>query len=317
LKLAEKLMAERIRIATRGSKLALWQAEHIAELLRAREPGLEIELKVIKTSGDKIQDVPLAKVGGKGLFVKEIEEALMAEEADLAVHSMKDMPAEVVPGLTLGVIPARDDHTDCLLSTEYEGLESLPQGSVVGTSSLRRQAQLLGLRPDLRIEPLRGNLDTRLRKLEQGLFAAIIVASVGLKRLGLGARYQTPLGPPEFLPAVGQGALGIEYCLDNNRVDERLQFLNDESAWATVTAERAFLHELEGGCQVPIGGLARIENNGSLVLEGLVADVDGATVIRRSRTGRVENPDALGREVARDILESGGKAILDRVYSDH
>jgi len=310
-------MAERIRIATRGSKLALWQAEHIAELLRSREPELEVELKVIKTSGDKIQDVPLAKVGGKGLFVKEIEEALLAGEADLAVHSMKDMPAEVVPGLTLGVIPARDDHTDCLLSTEYDGLETLPEGSVVGTSSLRRQAQVLGLRPDLRVEPLRGNLDTRLRKLEQGLFAAIIVASVGLKRLGLGARYQTPLGPPEFLPAIGQGALGIEYGLDNNRVDERLQFLNDESAWATVTAERAFLHELEGGCQVPIGGLARIEKNGSLVLEGLVADVDGTTVIRRSGWGRVENPDALGREVARAILENGGKAILDRVYSDH
>jgi len=310
-------MAERIRIATRGSKLALWQAEYISRRLREEHPELEVELKVVKTSGDKIQDAPLARFGGKGLFVKEIEEALLAGEADLAVHSMKDMPAEVVPGLTLGVIPARDDHTDCLLSTEYDGLETLPEGSVVGTSSLRRQAQVLGLRPDLRVEPLRGNLDTRLRKLEQGLFAAIIVASVGLKRLGLGARYQTPLGPPEFLPAIGQGALGIEYGLDNNRVDERLQFLNDESAWATVTAERAFLHELEGGCQVPIGGLARIEKNGSLVLEGLVADVDGTTVIRRSGWGRVENPDALGREVARAILENGGKAILDRVYSDH
>ncbi len=312
--LAVEFMSDRITVATRGSKLALWQAEHIAERLKSQDPALEVELMIIKTSGDKIQDVPLAKVGGKGLFVKEIEEALLAGEADLAVHSMKDMPAAMVSGLTLGVIPKRDDHTDALLSTAYDGLDALPSGSVVGTSSLRRQAQILALRPDLQIEPLRGNLDTRLRKLEQDQFAAIIVASVGLKRLGLSAPYQTPLGPPGFLPAIGQGALGIEYRQGDTAIEERIQFLNDEVTRATVTAERAFLHELEGGCQVPIGGLARMEGPGRLVLEGLVADVDGTTVIRRSAEGKAEDAEAIGRDVARAILESGGKSILDRVY---
>ncbi len=307
-------MLNRIRVATRGSKLALWQAEHIAERLKSQDPDLEVELKIIKTSGDKIQDVPLAQFGGKGLFVKEIEEALLAGEADLAVHSMKDMPAETVSGLTLGVIPKRDDHTDSLLSTEYDGLDDLPPGSVVGTSSLRRQAQLLNLRPDLQVEPLRGNLDTRLRKLEQGMFAAIIVASVGLKRLGLSTRYQTALCSPEFLPAIGQGALGIEYRQGDLSMEERLQFLNDAATQATVTAERAFLHELEGGCQVPIGGLARMDGPKSLVLEGLVADVDGKNVIRRSGQGRVEDAEGIGRQVARNILDNGGKAILDQVY---
>ena len=315
--LAVHCMLNRIRVATRGSKLALWQAEHIAERLKSQDPDLAVELKIIKTSGDKIQDVPLAQVGGKGLFVKEIEEALLAGEADLAVHSMKDMPAETVSGLTLGVIPERDDHTDSLLSTEYDGLDGLPPGSVVGTSSLRRQAQLLNLRPDLQVEPLRGNLDTRLRKLEQGLFAAIIVATVGLKRLGLSARYQTALCSPEFLPAIGQGALGIEYRQGDRTMEERLQFLNDAVTQATVTAERAFLHELEGGCQVPIGGLARMDGPKSLVLEGLVAEVDGKRLIRRSGQGKVEDAEGIGRRVARNILDNGGKAILDQVYGRH
>ena len=308
-------MRDRIRIATRGSKLALWQAEHIAGRLREQYPQLDVELKKIKTSGDKIQDVPLAKVGGKGLFVKEIEEALERDEADLAVHSMKDVPAELPPGLVLGVIPQRDDPSDCFLSKAYSGLDSLPQGGVVGTSSLRRQAQILALRPDLRLVPLRGNLDTRLRKLEQGQFDAIIVASVGLKRLELGAEFEERLEPPRFLPAIGQGTLGLEYRDSDADLQAMLQFLDHPESSCTVTAERSYLHRLEGGCQVPIGGFASLQADGSLWLQGFVSDVEGREVVRDQEQGRPQEAAAVGRRLAKRILDRGGGRILARVYS--
>lgn len=308
-------MRDRIRIGTRGSKLALWQAEHIAGRLQEEYPGLAVELKKIKTSGDKILDVPLAKVGGKGLFIKEIEEALERNEADLAVHSMKDVPAELPAGFLLGVIPERDDPSDCFLSNSASGLEALPQGSLVGTSSLRRQAQLLALRPDLRVTSLRGNLDTRIRKLNEGLFDAIIVASVGLKRLRLGARFEERLGPPRFLPAIGQGTLGLEYRESDADLQDMLQFLDHPESRSTVTAERSFLQRLEGGCQVPIGGFASLEANGALKLQGLVADVEGREVVQDVEQGPPQDAAAVGRRLAERILERGGGRILAQVYA--
>ena len=250
-----------IRIATRGSKLALWQAHHISGLLRGRYPGIEIELNVIKTKGDKILDVPLAKIGGKGLFVKEIEEALLAGEADIAVHSMKDVPAELPEGLKLGIIPEREAPTDCFLSATYPDIASLPAGARVGTSSLRRQTQLMGLRRDLCIVSLRGNLDTRVGKLMAGEFDAIIVAMAGLNRLGLGAPHKQELAPPSFFPAVAQGALGIEFATSRPELDELLAFLDHAPTRACVEAERSFLFGLDGGCQVPIAGFATLSGS--------------------------------------------------------
>jgi hydroxymethylbilane synthase len=308
-------MQQELVIATRGSKLALCQANYVAELLGAKYPWLGVRLKTIKTSGDKIQDVPLAKIGGKALFVKEIEEALLAGEADLAVHSMKDVPAELPQGLKLGVVPRREDFSDCLLSNSYPDLGSLPEGSVLGTSSLRRQAQLLALRPDLEIKSLRGNLDTRLRKLQQGEFTAIVVASAGLQRLGLQASYAYSLQPPEFLPAIGQGALALEYAEDNTQLEEQLAFLEHGPTRFALAAERAFLHELEGGCQVPIAGLAREEADSSLLLQVLVSDLKGQRVLRRQAQAGLDQAETLGREVARDILDSGGREILQEIYS--
>ena len=298
-----------MRIATRGSKLALWQAEHIAGRLRQEHPGLEVELKVVKTSGDRIQDAPLARFGGKGLFVKEIEETLLRGEAELAVHSMKDIPSELPRGLTLGVVPERDDAADCFLSHAYPDIASLPWGSVVGTSSLRRQAQLLALRPDLSVEMLRGNLDTRLRKLEQGQYQAIIVAAVGLKRLGLEAPYVARLLSGDFLPAVGQGSLGLEYVQGKEEVESLLACLDHVPSRLAVTAERSFLQRLEGGCQVPIGGHAALQD-GELLLRGVVADLRGEEVIREERRLPAEEPERLGREVADAILGRGGDRIL-------
>ncbi|SMP50431.1 hydroxymethylbilane synthase [Desulfonatronum zhilinae] len=307
-------MLERITIATRGSKLALWQAEHVKSRLLERYPGLEVELLLIKTMGDKIQDVPLAKVGGKGLFVKEIEEALLDGRADLAVHSMKDVPAELPEGLVLGVIPERENMTDALLSVQYDGLDGLPEGARVGTSSLRRRCQLLALRPDLKILNLRGNLDTRVNKLLAGDYDAIIVAQAGMNRLGLSVPKSTPLGPPLFLPAVGQGALGLEYAQDREDLVELLGFLNHPDTHCCVRAERAFLATLEGGCQVPIGGYAHVSAPNRITLRGLVADVDGRTLILEEATDKPRDAEELGRRVAQAILDRGGREILAEVY---
>ncbi|TVQ97964.1 MAG: hydroxymethylbilane synthase [Desulfovibrionales bacterium] len=305
---------KRLTIATRGSKLALWQAEHIRSCLRDRYPGIEVELLLVKTMGDKILDVPLAKVGGKGLFVKEIEEAILDGRADLAVHSMKDVPAELPQGLVLGVIPQRESMADALLSVQYEGLDSLPQGARVGTSSLRRRCQLLALRPDLEILNLRGNLDTRVGKLLAGDYDAIIVAQAGMNRLGISVPQSTPLGPPLFLPAVGQGALGLEYAQDRADLVELLGFLNHPETHCCVRAERAFLHTLEGGCQVPIAGFAQLSAPNRMTLRGLVADVDGKELIIEEDTAKPRDAEELGRRVAQAILDRGGREILAEVY---
>lgn len=305
---------KKVTIATRGSQLALWQAEHISALLRSQHPGLEVELLKIKTTGDKILDVPLAKVGGKGLFVKEIEEALLDGRADLAVHSMKDVPTELPEQLIVGVNPVREAPTDTLLSVKYDGLDALPKGAKVGTSSLRRQAQLMTLRPDLVIESLRGNLDTRVRKLLEGQFDAIVVATAGLNRLGLSAPKMEILGPPRFLPAVAQGALGIEYRKDRPEMAELLAFLNHPETAAQVAAERGFLTGLDGGCQVPIAAWSRFEN-GQLSLTGFVSGVNGETPIRVDASGPADKAWDLGSKLAEQVLAAGGKAILDEVYA--
>lgn len=302
-----------IRIATRGSKLALWQAHHISDLLRRQYSGLSVELNVIKTKGDKILDVPLAKIGGKGLFVKEIEEALLADEADIAVHSMKDVPAELPEGLKLGIIPEREAPTDCFLSVGSKDVASLPACARVGTSSLRRQTQLMAMRRDLQIVSLRGNLDTRVGKLMNGEFDAIIVATAGLNRLGLTAPCMQELAPPDFYPAVAQGALGIEYRTDRADLDEMLTFLDHYPSRVCVETERAFLFGLDGGCQVPIAGYATLDG-ATISMTGLVADLCGERIIRHDASGAADSALELGASVARAVLSQGGQAILDQVY---
>ncbi|MDR1855796.1 MAG: hydroxymethylbilane synthase [Desulfovibrio sp.] len=299
-------------IATRGSRLALWQAEHVKARLARRRPGLDIRLKVVKTTGDRILDVPLAKVGGKGLFVKEIEEALLAGEADIAVHSIKDVPMVLPEGLTLGAIPAREDPRDMFLGVRHPDVEALPPNATVGTSSLRRQALLLERRPDLRIVGLRGNVDTRLRKLVEGECDAIVLAAAGLKRLGLQAPVMLPLSPDRFLPAIGQGALGIECRAGNRRALELLAGLEDKGTRCCVEAERGLLAGLEGGCQVPIAGHASMED-GRITLRGLVATTDGDRVLRREIQGSPEDPRRLGLELAELLLRAGGRNILDEL----
>ncbi len=310
---------KKLTIATRGSQLALWQAEHVSDLLQ-KEHGVGTELLVLKTKGDIILDVPLAKVGGKGLFVKEIEEALLDGRADLAVHSMKDVPMDLPEGLVLGAVPVREDPSDLLLSVRFSSPEALPPGAKVGTSSLRRQAQLLALRPDLTVISLRGNVNTRLRKLMEGQFDAIVMAAAGVARLGLTAPHMIPLAPPAFLPAAGQGALGIEFRRDREDVRSLLAFLDHPETRARVTAERAFLTGLEGGCQVPIAAYAVLSpasaGGASLALEGLVGDVAGKRLIRKSVTGRPEEAHALGLSLAEDVKAAGGVEILQELYAN-
>ncbi len=306
---------KKIVIATRGSQLALWQANHIKAELEALRPGLEVELLILKTKGDIILDVPLAKVGGKGLFVKEIEDALLNGQADLAVHSMKDVPMELPAGLLLGCVPRRESPRDLFLSHQWNNLDELPQGSTVGTSSLRRQAQLLAMRPDLKIVSLRGNVDTRLRKLAEGQFSAIILAEAGVKRLGLSAPMMTALEPLSFIPAVGQGALGIECRADRPDVLELLRPLEDRSARICVEAERGFLAGLEGGCQAPIAGHAVMTGADEFSLEGLVCDLDGTGAVRMNAAGREDNARETGLALARKVLDAGGRSIMDKLYS--
>lgn len=305
----------KITIATRGSALALWQANHIKDLLQAKYEGLEVELSIIKTKGDIILDVPLAKVGGKGLFVKEIEDALLNGSADLAVHSMKDVPMVLPQGLILGAVPRREDRYDVFLSKEYKNITELPQNAVVGTSSLRRQAQILAMRPDLEIKMLRGNVQTRINKMLAGEYDAIILAAAGIKRLGLSVPFQTALTPPDFLPACGQGALGIEVREDRKDILDLIAFLNDEETKICVEAERSFLKSLDGGCQVPIAAVSRLNGN-TLTLEGLVAEPDGQKVIRKTLEDSTENRIALGEKLAETILNSGAKEILERLYCE-
>lgn len=293
--------------------MALRQSEQVKAALSAMHPELRIELKIIKTTGDKILDVPLAKVGGKGLFVKEIEEALLARQVDLAVHSMKDVPAMLPEGLGIAAVPAREDPRDVLVSGKAGTLEELPHGAVIGTGSLRRGAQALALRPDLRVETLRGNLDTRLRKARDGSYDAVILAAAGLHRMGWKDRITAYLDPDVFIPAIGQGALGIEARADDREVWGLLRGLHDVSTASAVTAERAFLKELEGGCQVPIGGHAQVLG-ASVALTGLVASLDGRTLYRETRQAPCEEAERLGRELARELLDRGARTILEEVY---
>ena len=305
-------MKNKIIIGTRGSKLALWQAEWIKSELQKLNPCLEIELNKIKTTGDKILDVPLAKVGGKGLFVKEIEEALLRGEADIAVHSMKDVPTEFPEGLYLAVITKREDPRDAFIS-RISNFRELPNGATIGTSSLRRSCQLLGLRPDLKIEQLRGNLDTRLRKLDEGQFDAIILAAAGVKRLGWAERITEILEPEISLPAIGQGAVGIECRTNDEFINKLIAPLNHPETSVCVRAERACLKKLEGGCQVPIAAYARLIDD-KIVMEGLVGSVSGDSIIKSSIEGVPENAGSLGVTLAEDLLSKGAKKILDEVY---
>jgi hydroxymethylbilane synthase len=299
----------RLRIGSRGSQLALWQANHIAELLQ--QQGHEIEIEIIHTTGDKITDVALAKVGTKGMFTKEIEEALAAGTVDLAVHSLKDLPTELTAGFEIAAIPEREDPRDVLCSCKCENIADLPQGARIGTSSLRRQAQLKARRPDLDVHPLRGNVDTRLRKLEAGEYDAIILAGAGLRRLGKTDLIKQVISTDLMCPAAGQGALAIEIRAGDTERKSCLAFLDNASARVTTTCERALLSKLGGGCQVPIGAFA--ENvGGRLRLEAVVADPDGRQLLRESREG--DNPVQLGRIVGEKLLRRGGNEILQAVY---
>jgi hydroxymethylbilane synthase len=302
-----------LRIGTRGSKLALVQSEWVRKEVQSRHPEVRVELVKIKTKGDKIVDAPLSKVGGKGLFVKEIEEALLKRDVDLAVHSMKDVPAELQKGLKLSVFPKREDPRDAFVSCLFKRVEELPQGASVGTSSLRRSAQLLHIRPDLQIVPLRGNVDTRLRKLDSGELQAIVLAAAGLKRLGLSDRITALLSPEVVLPAIGQGVLGLEVREDDQKTQDLISFLNDLETELAARAERAFLKELEGGCQVPLAGYAKVERN-RIVMDGLVAELDGSVILRQQRSGGKDKPEELGVALARQLKTAGADRILEKIY---
>ncbi|MCP8899628.1 hydroxymethylbilane synthase [Gilvimarinus xylanilyticus] len=302
-----------IRIATRKSLLALWQAEYVKSELEKHHPGLAVELVPLTSRGDKILDVPLAKVGGKGLFVKELEQAMLADEADIAVHSMKDVPMEFPEGLGLAVICEREDPRDAFVSNRFHNLDELPAGSVVGTSSLRRQCQVLSARPDLEVKFLRGNVQTRLRKLDDGEFDAIILASAGLIRLELQARIADYMAPEVSLPAGGQGAVGIECRTDDTQLRELLAPLHHAPTAVCVEAERAMNRRLEGGCQVPIACYA-IEQAGGLWLRGLVGSVDGKTMLSEEDRGPLESAEAMGVAMAERLLAAGADKILAEVY---
>jgi hydroxymethylbilane synthase len=300
---------ERLRIGSRGSQLALWQANHIAALLRER--GHEIEIEIIHTTGDKITDVALAKVGTKGMFTKEIEEALADNQIDLAVHSLKDLPTTITPEFEIAAVTTRENPHDVFCSLRFEDLYRLPDHAQVGTSSLRRQAQLKAIRPDLEIHPLRGNVDTRLRKLEKGEYAAIILAAAGVARLGKTAWVKQELPTNIMCPAAGQGALAIEIRAEDTAVRDRVGFLDDAEARASTTCERALLDGLGGGCQVPIGAFAQVKGE-SIHLEAVVGRPNGTLVLRESSDGN--DPVKLGRSVAQALLRRGGDAILEEVY---
>jgi len=300
----------RLRIGSRGSQLALWQANHITALLR--EQGHEVQLEIIKTTGDKILDVALSKVGTKGMFTKEIEEALLDRRVDLAVHSLKDLPTALAPEFEIAAITKRENPRDAFLARHFDSIDDLPVRSRVGTSSLRRQAQIKALRPDLQVFPLRGNVDTRLRKLEEGHYDAIILASAGLNRLGLTQWIRAILPPEIMCPAAGQGALGIEIRAGDAATRAHLKFLDDAAARASTTCERALLNQLGGGCQVPIGAFAETAN-GVIRLHGLVARPDGSELLRESRDG--SDPEKLGVELGQTLLHRGGDRILRDVYA--
>ncbi len=304
-----------IRIATRKSPLALWQAEHVKSELERHHPGIKVELAAMSTRGDKILDTPLAKVGGKGLFVKELEVAMLEQRADLAVHSMKDVPVDFPEGLGLTVICEREDPRDAFVSNHYDSVDDLPQGARVGTCSLRRQCQIKERRPDLEVITLRGNVNSRLAKLDDGQFEAIILAASGLKRLEFHDRIRQEIPPEVSLPAVGQGALGIECRLDDQELIDLLQPLNHRDSWVRLQAERAMNRRLQGGCQVPIAGYALLEGD-QIYLRGLVGEPDGTRVVRHEARAPQADAEKLGTEIAEVLLENGAREILKNLYDE-
>ncbi len=308
------MIAQTVRIATRKSALALWQAEYVKAALEEAHPGIVVELVPMTTKGDKILDTPLAKVGGKGLFVKELETAMLEDRADIAVHSMKDVPVEFPDGLELYTICKREDPRDAFVSNTYKSLDDVPAGSVIGTSSLRRQAQLAALRPDLTIKDLRGNVNTRLKKLDDGEYDAIILAAAGLIRLEMPERIASYLETTVSLPANGQGAVGIECRSDDTRIKSLLLPLEHKETRQRVLAERAMNKRLEGGCQVPIGAYAEL-TDGQLWLRGLVGKPDGTIILRDEVTGAVEDAEQLGIKLADSLLSQGADTILAAVYA--
>jgi len=306
---------KKLTIATRSSQLAVWQADFIKDEINKKFPDVTIELKKIKTKGDKILDTPLAKIGGKGLFVKEVENALYEKEADIAVHSMKDVPSEMPEGMELYVTPKRETPYDAFLSINYNSIDELPEGAVVGTSSLRRMVQIRKRRPDLQIENLRGNINTRIRKLEDGMYDAIVLAKAGLVRVGFFQHLKQTLTEDIMIPAVCQGTLGIEVREDDMESKELLNFFYDEETFIRTKAERAFLKTLEGGCQVPIAGYS-ILNGSKLKLMGMVSSLDAKEYIYRETEDNVENAETMGINLAKEILNAGGKEILDNIYHE-
>ena len=308
-------MEKTLKIGTRGSKLALWQANWVKSSLEVQHPSLSIELDIIKTTGDKILDVPLAKVGGKGLFVKEIEEALINGRIDLAVHSMKDMPGDIPKGLCIGAIPQREIPQDVLISRNKKYLSELGYGARIGTSSLRRKSQLLHARPDLVVLPLRGNLDTRLKKLETEKLDAIVLAAAGVKRLGLENRITEYLDENIMLPAVGQGALCIEIRQDDPEAEAIVKTLEHHQTRTIIMGERAFLNRLEGGCQVPIAAHGKIEKN-IFTISGLVATIDGRTLIKETLSGPQDSPEIIGVRLAERLISMGAETIMENLKAD-
>ncbi len=308
-------MKKLIRIGTRASLLAVTQSTWVKNQIEQQYPDTTVELVKIITKGDKILDVPLAKVGGKGLFVKEIEDALLDERVDLAVHSMKDVPTELPEGLHVAIVPKREISQDAFVSVKYKTVDELPQGAVIGTSSLRRKSQMACLRPDLEIKDLRGNLDTRLRKLDEGEYDAIILAGAGLNRLGMQERITALFTQKQMLPAIGQGSLGIELRIADSELLAGMQFLHHIDTAVTVAAERSFLLRLEGGCQVPIGGFATIDGD-TVSLTGLIASLDGKTILKEQLSGSTAEAKNIGVTLAETLLAAGGKAILDEVYAN-
>lgn len=302
-----------IRIGTRGSALAMTQATWVKDQIEAKWPGRRVSLVKITTKGDKILDVPLARVGGKGLFVKEIEEALLEGKIDLAVHSMKDVPVELPPELHIGITTEREDPRDVLIAQENRKLTDLPLKARIGTSSLRRTAQLLACRPDLEIVPLRGNLDTRIRKLKTESLQAVVVAAAGINRMALTEVVTEYLPVDVMLPAIGQGALGIELRRKDRGLLDALSFLSQAETAVAVQAERSYLEKLEGGCQVPIGAFGEVRD-GQILLRGLVADPSGKRLFKRDMIGPVSDPEGLGKALAEDILNMGARQVLEEIY---
>lgn len=306
-------MSRVLRIATRNSALALWQANHVKSLLEEGQPGKEVKLVPIVTQGDRILDKPLASIGGKGLFLKELELALLSDNADVAVHSMKDVPAGSTQGLTLDVVLPRANPFDALVCNDASSLETLPAGSRVGTSSLRRQCQLMAQRPDLRVADLRGNVETRLKKLDEGHYDAIILACAGLERLGLADRITQQLKPPWFLPASTQGIICLQFRTGDSAVWSQISYLNDELASIQARAERTVAFELEGSCQLPLAVYAELPDkvSGDLIIQAMVGYPDGSSMVRCTESGSSYHPELLGRKVAQQLLNSGAREIID------